>query len=242
MTNKKSIDLDIAGMTCEHCAHSIENKLHQLKGVKQAKIHFEQGKGEVVFDPETVKAEWVVEAVNNMRQYKVNDWKEKSSDAHPPESFDLIILGGGSAAFAAAIEADEQGVSTLLINEGLPWGGTCVNVGCLPSKHLIRAAESIHRASYSPFRGISPNKPSWDYKTIIEQKRELVADLQQHKYMDVVSGLENVTLLEGRGRLTSRNTIEVNGKTYKGIKIFIATGSSTILLPSLCTLVTLVPV
>jgi mercuric reductase len=227
MENQTNIDLNIEGMTCEHCARSIEKKLSQLRGVEQAKVHFEQGKGEVAFDPQTVNAERVVKAVNNMPQYKVKDWRENNSDGNAPASYDLIILGGGSAAFAAAIEADELNLSTLLINEGLPWGGTCVNVGCLPSKHLIRAAESIHKASYSPFKGVSPNKPSWDYQTIIQQKRALVQDLQQHKYLDVVADLENVTLLEGRGKFSSRNTIEVDGKTYKGVKTFIATGSST---------------
>lgn len=106
-----------------------------------------------------------------------------------------------------------------------------MNVGCLPSKHLIRAAESIHKASYSPFKGVQTNKPSWDYKTIIQQKRELVEDLQQHKYMDVVADLENVTLLEGRGRLISRNTIEVNGKTYRGKKSLLPPAPAQLFLP-----------
>ena len=228
MENKqKKLELEIAGMTCEHCARSIERKLSNLDGVLASSIDYQKGKGEVTFKGSSLDPKQVVDQVNSMSQYKVKDWSEISSDGQQAGSYDLIILGGGSAAFAAAIEADELQLSTLVVNEGLPWGGTCVNVGCLPSKHLIRAAESIHKASHSPFKGISPNKPSWDYKTIIEQKRELVADLQQHKYMDVVAGLENVTLLEGRGRITSRNTIEVNGKTYRGIKIFIAIGSST---------------
>lgn len=232
MENKqKKLELEIAGMTCEHCARSIERKLSNLDGVLASSIDYQKGKGEVTFKERSLDPKQVVDQVNSMSQYKVKDWTEISSNGKEAGSYDLIILGGGSAAFAAAIEADELQLSTLIVNEGLPWGGTCVNVGCLPSKYLIRAAESIHKASHSPFRGISPNKPSWDYKTIIQQKRELVADLQQHKYMDVVAGLENVTLLEGRGRLTSRNTIEVNGKIYRGIKIFIATGSSTTIPP-----------
>jgi mercuric reductase len=227
----KKLELEIEGMTCEHCARSIESKLNKLDGVVQSAIDFKKGKGEVTFKEESLAPQRVVEEVNSMRQYKVKDWSENNSDGNAPASYDLIILGGGSAAFAAAIEADELNLSTLIINEGLPWGGTCVNVGCLPSKHLIRAAESIHKASYSPFKGVSPNKPSWNYQTIIQQKRELVQDLQQHKYLDVVADLENVTLQEGRGKLTSRNTIEVDGKVYKGIKIFVATGSSTTIPP-----------
>jgi len=107
--------------------------------------------------------------------------------------YDLIIVGGGSAAVSAAIRADELGLNTLIVNKGLPFGGTCVNVGCVPSKHLIRAAESIHCGSNSPFEGIQPNKPTWDYKKIIQQKKKVVGDMQQKKYLNVVDRLEHVT-------------------------------------------------
>lgn len=60
----------------------------------------------------------------------------------PDNEYELIIIGGGSAAFAAAIRANDQEVKTLMVNGRLPLGGTCVNVGCVPSKFLIRAAES----------------------------------------------------------------------------------------------------
>jgi len=57
------------------------------------------------------------------------------------EKFDLIILGGGAGAFAAAIKANELGAKTALVNAGLPLGGTCVNVGCVPSKTLLKIGE-----------------------------------------------------------------------------------------------------
>lgn len=208
----KKLELEIEGMTCEHCARSIEGKLNKLDGVVESSVDYKKGKGEVTFRGNSLDPQQVVEQVNSMRQYKVKDWSEKSSDDHAPVPYDLIILGGGSAAFAAAIQADELELSTLIINEGLPWGGTCVNVGCIPSKQLIRAAESIHHASYSPFKGVQTNKPSWDYKTIIQQKRELVQDLQQHKYMDVVADLENITLLDGQCA-PSRSRHSLDSKT-----------------------------
>ena len=67
----------------------------------------------------------------------------------------LLIVGGGSAAFAAALKAAQLGARVTLVNEGLPIGGTCVNVGCVPSKTLIRAAEAHHRAGHPPFDGIT---------------------------------------------------------------------------------------
>ena len=142
------------------------------------------------------------------------------------KQFDLIVIGGGSAAFSAAIRANEMKLDTLLVNDGLPLGGTCVNVGCVPSKFLIRAAESIHRASHSPFDGISPMGADVDFKKIIQQKNRLVADMQQKKYFDLLKGLEFVQVLQGFAAFEDRNTILVHGEEYRGIKIIIATGSS----------------
>jgi len=67
----------------------------------------------------------------------------------------LVILGGGSAAFAAATKASELGGRVTIVNDGLPIGGTCVNVGCVPSKTLIRAAEAHHPRQPSRIRGDS---------------------------------------------------------------------------------------
>jgi len=141
--------------------------------------------------------------------------------------YDLIIVGGGSAAVSASIRANEFGLKTLIVNKGLPFGGTCVNVGCVPSKYLIRAAESIHRGSNSPFEGIQPNKPTWDYKKIIQQKREVVGDMQQKKYLNVVDGLEHVTIEEGYAEFVDASNLHVNGKKYQAEKFIIATGAST---------------
>ncbi len=62
------------------------------------------------------------------------------------DKYDLIIIGGGSAGFSAAIRANEHGLRTLIVNGGLPIGGTCVNVGCVPSKFLVHTARKVHTA------------------------------------------------------------------------------------------------
>ena len=143
------------------------------------------------------------------------------------KQFDLVIIGGGSAAFSAAIRANEMKLDTLLVNDGLPLGGTCVNVGCIPSKFLIRAAESIHRASYSSFEGVSPKGASVDFRKIIQQKNRLVAEMRQKKYVDLLEELEFVQVLGGFAEFEDSNTIRVQGKEYRAIKIIIATGSTT---------------
>ncbi len=145
------------------------------------------------------------------------------------KNFDLIIIGGGSAAFAAAIHADSMKVFTLMINGGLPFGGTCVNVGCVPSKFLIRAAESIRHASVSNFDGVTAGKPTINFAEIIQQKTALVNDMQQQKYMDLLPGLPHVKVIEGLAKFIEKNIVEVNGALYEGAKIIIATGATTLI-------------
>ena len=146
-------------------------------------------------------------------------------------SINLIILGGGSAAFAAALKADELGASSVIINAGLQVGGTCVNVGCVPSKTLLRAAHTLHGATINPFNGIELNGKLTDFKSVIAQKRELVESLRQAKYLDVIKDLPNIKLIEGRGKLVNSTTVSVNGKEINAGKIIIATGSSPFLPP-----------
>jgi mercuric reductase len=152
-------------------------------------------------------------------------------NVNPENQYDLIIVGGGSAAFAAAIKANHQEAKTLMVNGGLPLGGTCVNVGCIPSKFLIRAAESIHKASHSSFNGITTGKPQIDFKQLIQQKRELVADMQQHKYLELLEGLPYVKVINGFAKFIGERTIEVEGEQYEGLKVIIATGASTFIPP-----------
>lgn len=141
-------------------------------------------------------------------------------------SYDLVIIGGGSAAFAAALRASELGGRVLIVNDGLPIGGTCVNVGCIPSKTLLRAGEANHRAAHHSFDGIRSESRVTDFKAIIEQKRRLVGALRQEKYLDAVRDDSNVSIIEGRGRLTGTHIVEVDGREITAHNILIATGAS----------------
>lgn len=138
----------------------------------------------------------------------------------------LVIVGGGSAAFAAAIKASELGAEVVLINDGLPIGGTCVNVGCVPSKTLIRAAETHHRAGHSRFAGIVSRSEVADFKAVIAEKRALVQELRQAKYLDVVADLPSFRRIDGRARLVDDRRVAVNGETLEADRILIATGAA----------------
>ena len=142
----------------------------------------------------------------------------------------LLILGGGSAAISAALRASELGGRATIMNDGLPMGGTCVNVGCVPSKTLIRAAETLHRAvNPPPFEGLATSGRMADFRSVMEQKRKLVEDLRSAKYAEVIVDDERIRFLTGRGRIVGARAIEVNGETVNGDAILIATGSRTML-------------
>ena len=139
-------------------------------------------------------------------------------------SVDLAIVGGGSAAFAAARRAQELGARVLMANEG-PLGGTCVNVGCVPSKTLIRAAESHHQHGTSRFRGLRARAGRVDFAELVREKAELVERLRRERYRDVLAALEGVELVEGRARLKGPGEIAVNGTSHRAGRILLATGA-----------------
>lgn len=138
---------------------------------------------------------------------------------------DLVVLGGGSAGFAAAIHAAELGARVTLV-EGGTLGGTCVNVGCVPSKTLIRAAEAQHRAAHHPFAGVRTSAQPPDVGQIMAQKDALVAALQQEKYRDVLAAYDAITLRQGRGAIRPDLSISVDGDVVRPGRIVIATGAS----------------
>ena len=218
----KTIQLNIKGMTCDSCATSIDKQLN-ADGIMDKNVSYEEAGAKITFDEDKISRDNINKLVNNTGHYEVtgsSDIEESSGDKKH-----LIIIGGGSAAFAATIQAREMGVKVTMVNDGLPIGGTCVNVGCVPSKNLIRAAEEIHRAQNTRFEGIEANGQLTDFKKVIEQKTEMVKDLRQEKYINVVKDMDDFRQIKGRARISSATSIEVNGETIQGDNILVATGA-----------------
>lgn len=142
------------------------------------------------------------------------------------DEYDLIIIGGGAGAFAAAIKANELKAKTLMVNHGLPLGGTCVNVGCVPSKNLLKAGEVLYYSQHHNFGGIKLRAEEFDFGRTIQEELDLVAAMRKEKYENVLKNLENVTFEDARVKFVSPNKIEANGKTYQAKKFIIATGST----------------
>lgn len=142
----------------------------------------------------------------------------------------LMVIGAGSAGFSAAITAAEAGADVTLVGAGTI-GGTCVNVGCVPSKAMIRAVEPIYQASHaSRFDGISSSAAVLNWQAVVSQKQQLVDDLRKAKYTDVLPCHPGVSHVEGQASLTADGVL-VEGVHYKPDRIIIATGSSNAVPP-----------
>jgi len=146
--------------------------------------------------------------------------------------YELIIIGGGAAAFAAAFKAEAYGVKTAMIERGL-LGGTCINVGCVPSKNLLGAGELIHSSKEPTYSSIMSCEIDFDFSQTIVNKDKLVKNLRKQKYYDVISPLENVELIEANASFVSDKKLKINNRNDSGeIKIIeadkfiIAAGSS----------------
>ena len=139
---------------------------------------------------------------------------------------DLVVLGGGSAAFAASIKAAELGKSVALVEGGVI-GGTCVNVGCVPSKAQIAAAEAWHTAGHHPFTGLETKAEAVHYGQLVGHKDQLVEELRQAKYIDVLAAYPNVTWVKGMGRVRTAAPpiVEVSGTLVEAARMIIATGA-----------------
>ena len=142
--------------------------------------------------------------------------------------YDLIVVGGGAAAFGAITRARDLGANALMINDGLPLGGTCVNVGCVPSKFLLEALKRHHLAA----RGTDPwlqTTASLDFSALVRAKDALVEGLRKRNYADVLEALGNVTLIEGRARFVGPHEVEIQGtgERFRCDRIIVATGART---------------
>jgi mercuric reductase len=150
------------------------------------------------------------------------------SDCCAPKTsnrYDLAVVGAGSAGFSAAITAAEQGAQVALIGSGTI-GGTCVNVGCVPSKTMIRAAESIHAAQHAGrFPGLAGEAKVNNWRQLIEAKDDLVTTLRQKKYIDLLPEYNGIAYLEGAARLTD-DGVSVGDRRITAGKTIVATGSS----------------
>ncbi len=142
--------------------------------------------------------------------------------------FDMLIIGTGGAGVAAAIQASGMGATVGIVEAGA-LGGTCVNVGCIPSKTLLEAAAHVHAARRG-FPGVAPCTPVVEWREVIRQKDALVDELRGAKYADVLASYPAIVRLEGRAQfLTSASGIvhvRIGDQEHTARKVVVATGSA----------------
>ncbi len=144
--------------------------------------------------------------------------------------FDLVILGGGSGGYAAALRGAQLGLSVALIEKD-KLGGTCLHRGCIPTKALLHAGEIADNSRHASEFGVNAQFISMDMVAVNAYKDGVVSKL--HKGLQGLVKSRNITYVEGTGRLTSPNTVQVNGENYTGKNVILATGSYPRTLPGL---------
>ncbi len=225
-----TISLDITGMTCDHCAQSVQQALLAVAGVSRAEVSYAAGTAQVDAASE-VQAVALLEAVR-AKGYGAELAGATNGGAVPTSEGQLsvAIIGSGSGAFAAAIRAVEAGAAVTVI-EASTIGGTCVNVGCVPSKILIRAAHVAHLQSKHPFPALAQHAPVLDRKMLAAQLQARVEELRHAKYESILETNPGISLLRGFARFEDAGTLIVrqaddSEKRITPDRILIATGRS----------------
>jgi len=139
------------------------------------------------------------------------------------DKHDIVILGSGSTAFAAALRAQSRGARVVMIEKSV-LGGTCVNWGCIPSKTLIHAARFRRDTGLGARVGLGASAGEIDFAALSAHKEEVVQYLRQSKYLDILQNVPGLTLIKGTGRFLDADTIEVGERRISGERFLIATG------------------
>jgi dihydrolipoamide dehydrogenase len=149
----------------------------------------------------------------------------------PGFDFDVAILGGGMGGYPAAIRASQLGLKVALV-ESDKLGGTCLHVGCIPTKALLESSELFHRmAARGPEFGVNADNIRYDYARIAARRDAIVSQL--HKGIQFLMKKNKIELVEGRGRIRDRNTMEAGARQIKARHLVVATGSTVKSLPGL---------
>jgi mercuric reductase len=228
-----SKQMQIEGMTCLHCEKTIAEALTGA-GAQQVEASWRDGRATL----ETAGAtDEQLKAAVEGAGYRVTSIQAARPAEHGFEAlvgdkshdYDLVVLGSGSAAFAAAIRATESGARVALMESNVV-GGTCVNVGCVPSKAMLAPADAYFRAGHHSFRGIQTSASGFDLSAMADSKAELVDQLRAEKYLDLASEY-GFTICHGRAEFVDAETIECGGERIGARAYLIATGASPAIPP-----------
>ena len=216
--------LKITGMTCDSCAVHVKDALEKVPGVQSADVSYAKGSAKLAIEVGT-SPDALTAAVAGLGYRatladapsvstpgglldKMRDLLGRNDKTGSSGALHIAVIGSGGAAMAAALKAVEQGARVTLIERGTI-GGTCVNVGCVPSKIMIRAAHIAHLRRESPFDGgIAATTPTIQRTALLAQQQARVDELRHAKYEGILEGNPAITVLHGSARFKdNRNLI-----------------------------------
>ena len=215
-------ELQISGMTCDACAGHVQTA---LEGAGATNVEVDWPAGRATVETNRVRNADLADALRATK-YRVervvgpDDEKPEDKDAH---DYDLAIVGSGGGAFSAAIAARERGLRVVMIERDTV-GGTCVNVGCIPSKALLAAADARDRAGQHRFPGITTDAGPVDFAALIAGKTEIVDGLRQEKYLNLAEEY-GFQIIEGTARFIDGPALEVDGRPIEAAHYLVATGA-----------------
>ena len=239
--------LKITGMTCDSCAVHVKDALEKVPGVQSADVSYAKGSAKLAIEVGT-SPDALTAAVAGLGYRatladapsvstpgglldKMRDLLGRNDKTGSSGALHIAVIGSGGAAMAAALKAVEQGARVTLIERGTI-GGTCVNVGCVPSKIMIRAAHIAHLRRESPFDGgIAATTPTIQRTALLAQQQARVDELRHAKYEGILEGNPAITVLHGSARFKdNRNLIvQLNDGGERVVafdRCLIATGAS----------------
>ncbi len=205
-----NITLRITGMTCEHCANTVEKALSDVLGVVSAVVSYHDKVASVTAQSE-INTDTLVRAVKaSGYNAEIIGSDNAAAGKEIKSKLRIVVIGSGGAAMACALKAVERGARVTLIERGII-GGTCVNIGCVPSKIFIRAAHIAHLRRESPFDGGIPAVvPTILRDRLLAQQQARVDELRHAKYEGVLKSTLDINLLRGEARFKDGHTLIVH--------------------------------
>lgn len=217
--------LRIEGMTCASCAEHVRDALKNVPGVREVSVSYPDRLAKLTIDegtpPATLTA--AVSAAGYSAKHADGSGEQSSGllgkarqwlgGAVRPvangQTLHVAVVGSGGAAMAAALKAVENGARVTLIERGTI-GGTCVNVGCVPSKIMIRAAHVARLRRESPFdAGVSATAPIVRRDRLLRQQQARVDELRHGKYENILNSTPAITVVHGTARFKDNRTLTV---------------------------------
>jgi mercuric reductase len=231
-TIERRPEMQVGGMTCADCETRVSRAL-RAAGTSEASADFRRGVARLVVPVEVTEA--TLAAAVHEAGYAPGRIEEVTAPSpgpsptprqgrEPSGPYELAIVGSGGAAFAAAIRARDRGARVVMVERDTI-GGTCVNIGCVPSKTLLRGGDLSWQASHNPFTGIPTKAGPVDLAALVGQKAALVAQLRQEKYLDLIADY-GWDLVHGEASFGKDGLLEVNGERVRANNVLLATGAA----------------